>query len=325
MPELIYPTRTKIRGPILISAASLRELDSILAEQMQSLRSLQSQMVEERVDETIEESRKGGTLGMDVEEERKRYRKIFRSGHLGNESTSLVLYFSNGGRLKAKSFQEAAAHAEISQNLATSFNLSVECGTISLRMTAESDSFDTELTLDVSPSDVEASKNLFSALKRWLREIQAPRLQQWWCTIGHARFVPWTAFVIALFIALGASLGNPDSNYYKEQARELVKQGISPANQQKALETLLALESDYIAPVSHGVGHWFWFFFIGGTIVCLILSYPPKIVLGLGVGEDKIVRWRRWTRLVLVVVPGFIAANFVYPFIIQVIKRFVSQ
>ena len=33
MPELIYPTSTKILGPILIDTASLMELDRILGEQ----------------------------------------------------------------------------------------------------------------------------------------------------------------------------------------------------------------------------------------------------------------------------------------------------
>ena len=45
MPELIYPTSTKILGPILIDTASLMELDRILGEQMQSLRDLRNRMV----------------------------------------------------------------------------------------------------------------------------------------------------------------------------------------------------------------------------------------------------------------------------------------
>jgi hypothetical protein len=307
----------------------LRELDGILAEQMQRLRALQSQMMEEEVTKRMAEVRASGSVedSKDLEERQKRYTEIIRRGELGRESTSLVLHFSNGGRLETRSFEEASAHAEVSQSEATSFDLNLECGTVSLQMNAESDSFDTELTLGVSPSGTEGARSLFSALRRWLRTIQAPRSQQWWCRIGHFRYGLWFAFGYALLMIFLGLQDNVDSGYYKQQAHELIKQGVTADKQQKAIETLLALASDYSAPVAHGLTltRWFWFFCVGGTIVCLILSYPPRIVLGLGVGEEKIIRWQRWTRFVLVIVPGFVASNFLYPVIVQAIKRLAPR
>jgi len=323
MPELIYPTRAKIRGPILINAAALKELDGILAEQMQLLHDLREKMVEEELAERIAAAHARGVVNPNPQQIQ--HYKDLAQISVGKESMRLVLYFSNGSQLKAKSFQEAAAHAETSQNLATSFDLEMQCGTISLRLSAESDSFSTELTVEVSPSGSEVAKNLFSAVRRWQRAIQAPRWQQWWCVGGHFRFVIWIIFLWAVLMAVGTSLGSLDENYYKQQGQQLVKQGVTPDKQQKAIETLLALQSGSPAPIEHRVGNRFWFFCIGGTIVCLILSYPPKLVLGLGVGEDRIGYWRAWTRFVFVVVPTFVASNFLWPYVSDVVKRLAAR
>lgn len=318
MPELIYPTSTELRGPILISAASLKELDGILAEQMQTLRDLQKQMVEEAV---AKETREKSFDKEDIEQIKDRVLK----GFLGENHTSLVVYLSNGSRLKTHSFEEAAAHAEVSRNLATSFDLEMQCGKTTLRMHAESTSFGTELSLDVSPSSSEAAVNVFSAIRRWLRKIQAPRWQQWWCAAGHLWFAIWMVFFFAVAIVLAVSQGDSESNYYKEQARQLVKKGVTPDQPQKAIETLLALQGGSPAPTEHRAGNWFWFFLIGGIIVCFILSYPPKLVLGLGVGEDRIGYWRTWTRFVFVIVPTFVASNFLWPVVSEGIKRLATR
>jgi hypothetical protein len=53
-------------------------------------------------------------------------------------------------------------------------------------------------------------------------------------------------FVMVAVIFLAAS---SKSNFYKEHAHRLIKDRItSPDRQQKALETLLALQSDYPSP-----------------------------------------------------------------------------
>jgi len=115
--------------------------------------------------------------------------------------------------------------------------------------------------------------------------------------------------------------GGMDTRYYKAQGRELLRQGLTAANQQKAVEVLLAITTDYSAPIEHRMGNWFWFFLIGGAAMCLIVGYPPRLVIGLGVGEDHIRRWRMWTRFVFIVVPGFIAANFLWPYLVNAIKK----
>jgi hypothetical protein len=127
---------------------------------MAPLRELQKRLVEEKIAEEVAEVSNAGK-----DDALTRVSKRVWASSLGRESTSLVLYLSNGGRLKASSFSEAAAHTEVSQNTATSFDLSMECGTISLEMSAES-GLDTELTLQVSPSRDEAAKSLFYSLKQ---------------------------------------------------------------------------------------------------------------------------------------------------------------
>jgi type IV secretory pathway VirB2 component (pilin) len=254
-------------------------------------------------------------------------KQVSESSFLGGSYTRLVIHFSNGRQLKVRSFEEAAAHAEVSENTAVGFNLDMLYGRISISLKAESDSLETELTLQVSPSGSESATTCFSVFRRWLRSIQAPRWQQWWCLTGPFRFILWVVFAAAVGMVWVASQGDVDSEYYKQQAQEILRHGVTPDKQQKALETLLALQSGYAAPIAHnsGTGKWFLFFVIGGTIVCLILSYPPKLMLGLGPGEDKIRHWRRWTRYVFVVVPTFVASNFLWPVLSGTIRKLMAR
>ncbi len=236
-------------------------------------------------------------------------------------SRHLTVSFSDGSRLEAASFAEAVAHSEFSPAVAIGFELSVACSSLRMNLAADSDSFDTSMKLRVSPSNAEGATKLFADVRRWMRAAQAPWLQQRWCALGHARFFVWGAFVTTVLFALLFSIGNKDEAYYRRRAQDLMQQGVSPSNQGKAIETLLALESKASAPTSHALGHWFWFFLIGSFAVALILSYPPKLVLGLGSGDDRIRLWKAWAKFVFVVVPTFVASNFLWPHISELVKK----
>ncbi len=324
MPELIYPTRTKIRGPLLIDAAHLRELDNILVQQAVLLREFQTKMLEERI--AVIMARYADNPTPERLKERRKESEDEARIYFGEDSQELIMYFSDGSKLTARSFDEAASHVEVSRKNSIGFDLSIKCGTVEAHLCTDAGVFGPDLTLDVS-SDSETARNLFSALSRWLRSVQSPIWQQSWCKVGAWRPVMWLWFgLVALLVVLAP--GHADKEYYQRQAQELMKQGVTAERQQKALETLLALNSDAVAPIEHTVftrSGRVWLFIVTGLIICLILSYPPKIVLGLGVGEDRIRRWRTWTRFVFVIVPGFVASNFIWPVVSESIKRLAAR
>jgi hypothetical protein len=321
--EVIYPTSLNLRGPLLLSSDTLKQLDSVLTQHQPVLVELRSKRIDQYVSERVLQAKQEGMTDEDVEKRKKNWAAYARET-VPEFSRNLTVSFSDGTRLEATSFAEASAHSEFSTAVANGFELSVACSSLRMNLAADSDSYDTSMKLRVSPSNAEGATNLFADVRRWMRTVQAPWAQQWWCALGHAKPVIWGAFVIAVLIALGFSIGNKDEGYYRKQAQDLMQQGVSSSNQGKAIETLLALESKASAPTSHALSHWYWFFLIGTFAVALILSYPPKLVLGLGSGDDKIKLWRAWTKFVLVIVPTFVASNFLWPHISELVKKWFS-
>jgi hypothetical protein len=321
MPQVTYPTRTRIKAPILLTAEALRRLDESLAEQLPTLRKQQEDLVPETVAERLRSSL--GSLNLSeerIEEKRQQFTDEAKEELLRNTFTSLAIHFSDGSRLDAKSFSEASDHPQVSQNIATGFVLEVRCGAITA--TLETD-YDDDLTLSVSPSNYEPARNLYSSLNRWLRSVKSPRWQQLWKTIVISSTFVWLIWIVVLFAAAGIASDLGAKASYKEQAHKLIDQGVTPDKQQKALEIILALESDYSGPAQGPLGRWFWVFLVSGTFVAAVLAYPPRLEVGIGRGEDRVVRWQKWLRFVFVIVPTFIASNFLWPVVSDLIKRFV--
>jgi hypothetical protein len=321
--EVIYPTSLNVNGPLLLSSDALKQLDSILTQHQPVLVELRSKRIEQYVSERALQAKQEGVTDEDLEKRKKPWMEYAREA-VPEFSRNLTVSFSDGSRLEATSFAEALAHSGFSTAVANGFELRVACSSLRMSLAADSDSYDTSMKLRVSPSNAEGATNLFADVRRWMRTVQTPWLQQRWCALGHARYFVWGAFALIVLAALSFSIGNKDEYYYRKQAQDLIQQGVSSSNQGKAIETLLALESKASAPTSHALSHWYWFFFIGTFAVALILSYPPRLVLGLGSGDDKIKLWKAWTKFVLVVVPTFVASNFLWPHISEIVKKWFS-
>src|SRR5258706_1711545 len=104
----------------------------------------------------------------------------------------------------------------------------------------------------------------------------------------------------------------------KGQARELLKSGVNASNDKKALEILLAIESGYEAPPSPPsssprISRRSTALVIGTFLCCLIFSFPPRSVLGIGRGEKVLQRWNWWLKFISVSVPGYLASIYLWP------------
>jgi hypothetical protein len=53
MPELIHPTSIEFKGPFLVDAKSLRELDTILQAQLSRLKEAQEELVPKRAEDKM--------------------------------------------------------------------------------------------------------------------------------------------------------------------------------------------------------------------------------------------------------------------------------
>ena len=285
----------------------------------------QEGLIAGRVEDRIQARLAGLNLSaQEIEKRRQEYTAEIRNQILGRSSTSLLIHFSDGSRLEARSFDEAAAHPQALQSTVKSFALDVACGAISARIEAGS-GFDPSLAIEVSPSNYEPARTLFAALRRWARGVTPARWQQVWRSVVFTPFIPWMVWVVLLFSVWGVSMDSQAKYYYRDQAHRLIQNGVTPDKQQKALETMLALQSEYPAPVQYPIGHWFWLFLLTGTVATAILAHPPNLEVGIGRGEDRVVRWQKWMRAAFVFVPTFLASNFLWPLISDFIKKYAMR
>jgi hypothetical protein len=162
-------------------------------------------------------------------------------------------------------------------------------------------------------------------LREWASRIQPPRWQQIWQNTGGLAFFIW---VIVMLIALDISDSHrQDANYFKQQGNDLLNNGLRTAeDQRRALEILLSLQSDRIAPVlprSSSSSKRFLVFGFGSFLVMLIASFPPGIVIGVGRGKQRLELWRWWIKFVSITVPGFFITTFFFPYLTALIRKLV--
>lgn len=357
MAEFIYTTSYTGRGPWLIDADRLEELDVILGEEEARLskrseerlnaeveRQLQNDYVVEaqiadidlrrklfKIDDTDRQRGESLTKNDDAEkidkeaeiEKIKQKRREEISARLVTstfsdylQSRSLTIRLKKNKKVVVKSFGEALREQSLIEEMPVGFTFVLRNGEIKCTIEMRQDG---SLDISVSPEHLPESRELFAALQRWVIPMRPPTWQQLWVFLNPIQWILW--FVLLLIIG---TVIEDSKSYAKQtftnQANQLLKDGISQEEQLKAIETILALQADYIPPgqQSHTPG-WLNLLIFGGLTICLVLTFAPKSLIGIGRGQEAIGRWRKWMRFVFIIVPGFIFLNIVWPWLSNII------
>lgn len=311
MAELIYPTSLELSGPWLISAAQLDALDQIVDEEMESLkasaekrlsRNLEKRLADRLVrDQNLSEEEKAKLLkNWQADERRYPFYTIKREVRVKLADEKSVF---------SRTFREAASHPEIAFSRVVSFNMNLENGETRCRLSIGGNG--TDLQLSVYGDDRQEREDLFNALRGWIHNVQAPRWQRLWNRFVDFGF-HWFAgaavcFIILVIDAVGHfafSQGSP----YTAAAHALVAKGVTPNDVPKAIEMILALESNY-NPSPRAVTWGAQEIELVILIFCGMLSIRPRFEVGLGKGVERISRWNLWTRIVAVSLPLFVIST----------------
>lgn len=307
MAEFIYSTEATIRGPWLVDADKLEALDKVLDEEWERL----AKRNQESIDNVVAQRMGAGERELsptELQDIRNRIEKEIRNSYGYKEFRGITILYEGGKRAEVKSFKEAMRQSTLLEGIPTRFDVEVVCGDIRSRISI--DQHRGALNISTSPETVPEAKELFAALHRWGATNRPPKWQQIWQTWNGIQWVGWVAALpLGLLVSFSA-------NPYKAQARELLKNGVSQENQQRALELLLAIQSEYRPPGQESVfATWLLMFCFGGLAICLVTSFIPKSVLGIGKGQDRINHWRLWLNIVFYLVPSFIFLNIIWPLI----------
>jgi hypothetical protein len=111
----------------------------------------------------------------------------------------------------------------------------------------------------------------------------------------------------------------PDDARHR-QAHKLLQEGVNENNERKAIELLLAIESQFPleGPRWHP-GRTYWGIVIAVDLALAMLLFCPTIVIGVWDGKRKLARWKRWITTVTVSVPALIFTTVLWPLILRVL------
>ncbi|HEY0172311.1 MAG TPA: hypothetical protein VGB98_14905 [Pyrinomonadaceae bacterium] len=342
MAEFIYTTSITVYRPVFIDADKLEALDKILDEEMQRLHRynesrinievekgltddweyrlgllrLQDKVRDKELQRAFDESspvsdEELSRFSDEEEAEKQKLREELRKriSSRFRETRNITIYLKGNKKTVVSSFVDALRQQALLDEIPVRFEVTLRSGDIGCDIRIDRDG---DLTIGVSPEHLSESRELFASVQRWALSVRPPAWQRWWVVLN---FLQWPLFIIGLLIA--ASIASNSENTYKEQAVQLLKDGVTQDEQLKAIELILLLEAGLVPTGQGKTPGWFMFFLVGGLILCVILSVTPKSMIGIGKGEEKIKRWRIWLRIVFILVPGFIFVQILLPYLLR--------
>lgn len=313
MAELEYPATLWIEGPWLVDRDALDKLDKIIRREFSRLVEINERQLNEelhlKTEQWRERERSEETLKKRVDE----FATWLRSSYEQRRECKVTIDIG-GKTLTGDSVCDAARHQELANARPQGLRVHMRGGETTCSLSIDGRSHATA-QLRVDCNDADTRNELFLALREWVDGVTPPKWQQLWYKFGAAG--GWLVFGFLQLAALGAiyALSPVTSNPYRQEAHALLRHGLSPSEQTKAIKLLLALVSHYHAtPVNVSVPEWYSVLTFGGILVCAALSIGPGsigtgVIIGLGRGKRQIQIWRWWFHVISYSVPAWIVTT----------------
>jgi hypothetical protein len=285
--ELVYTTTFRLHGPWLLETKQLLAVDEIL--------------------------------------DQIRPPELTADGHAPENKKSLTILLSKERELKSSSFKEAMTHIASQNEVARGFEYTTTVGntTASVRLIPprKDKKNDGEVEpffeIRVSPPSSSTSYEIFGELKNWADNVEVPLWRHWLLLEFRPLFRVGLAFSIIILLSILLSTSPGPTEYkdaLKQQARTLLHDGINQQNQTKALELMLALESDYIPPGTkpqHARKPIAWYLI--AVYVLGFLSFTPTLCIAIWAGKRRFRWWKWWLNFNTVTIPTLLVARYFVP------------
>jgi hypothetical protein len=249
-------------------------------------------------------------------------RQLIESSYrFSGESRSVTVNARDGGSVEGKSFSELATLPHIQDKVPDTFSLTAISGPHRLEVALKT--WDNRaLEGSVSGEDQAFAEELFGKLQDWVSDTRPKRWLQIWRSgrffVGLLLYL-WCLMSMIVFASTSASVPGP--SIIRQQARDLARQGVTQANEDKAIELILALQSGYepaeLPVIHHYPPRRFYLYFSAGIFALVAGLIPPKGALGIWGGKRQLQRQLRWVRFVSVSVPLWVATTVVLPILLR--------
>jgi hypothetical protein len=316
MKDIIYSTELKIDGPWLINKDALSELGTIIDESWHNLNQRKSDIINERVKKYLEEERKKGRLDKLTEDELKKEEDFARkqaTSWYRTQDKNIIFKLGRDKTYATDSISTALKEQALINEEVT--GLDIKFGSAEILAEVSVDKDYEKLLILTQPEREDASKELFVRLREWAIKYRAPIWQRLWKQLYGMQWF------ILLGIIILSSILVPDSNkrimsYAKNEAQKILSDGVEESEIKKAIELLLIIQSKYSPNVEeNNYPMWFKLLVWVGIIVSVILSFRPKLIIGIGKGNEKLKLWTRWLRFISITIPGLIFGSIIWPYV----------
>ncbi len=361
MVEYIYSLKAGIGGPLLLNRDKLFELDQILDGIWKELETWRQQEIaqetEAYVNERVAEDIKGASRvlsGADLEKKRKEYDNAeYRAGLAegygetlmarNRPSREVTVSCGPGRTIEAHFLREIDDKLAMDSLTAKSIFFSLYSANRQVSISIEDG-----VGIGVSPEADEKSHTMFLKLKSWAESVRPNVRVRLWCSQA-AQYVVGLFMVFFVIGVVGILTDQvttqPGKEATKEEARKLIAEGITPSNQSEALRVILSLESESYPqqPAANApdqktptttpgpevgprttVKKVIQGLFLALLGVSVIVCLPPKTRLGLGAGQARVERTRKWINTVTVTLPSWVVASFILPWLTKIIQAIVG-
>ena len=312
MAQLVHPSSARFDGPFLIDRKRLVEFDQMIDREWEEL----EKWYEDQVRQEVVRLKSEKSYYADKSNEEVRD-SVLKSYEFSRCNRDVAIKCKKGKELKGKGFQEIARLPEAVELMPISFTATLERGPLTATIKSGSLDYKPELMIDVEPNCLYA-QGLKSTLEGWVTGVSAPAWQRGWLKVTSAipflQWIPAALFLIIFLSALPTSDTARDAalseyqDQLREDAHELLTDGVSSEEVARAVELELALSTNYLSPTCAlpEVPVFRWpalLALILSVVFGVIASLRPRFHIGLGRGQAVIRRWRWWLRFAFYTVP----------------------
>ncbi len=332
MPSISYPTSLSIPGPWILDARNLKDLDELIDSCWATMQERRQTLVESALAELRTKHQEDGITPEKCATLEPAWRKSIEDEYpLRTQRRKVIAYLSGGRSAAGESFAELIPLASAHEEVPRGFSLSIEVARTELSVEATNTYSDRlNLSVETSSDEPALAQELFGKLQNWATEIRPKKWLQKWLDLQWLfpvfLFLNLLAIVVALTYTLTPIPAVDEPGPLHREAWDLIKGGVTTANEPKAVEILLALESDYhtapTAPVriTHRVlGFRIWLYLGLSLIAIAAFSRPPKGAVGLWEGKHQAELQRKWIKVVSVSVPGLIVTYALVPLLVNLL------
>jgi hypothetical protein len=304
----IPKTKATVEDPWLLSKDDLEGLGEELAQAWEDLEGRRSERLEQARTEALAELRK-----TDPDAEAKDL-KHWRPYELEKSVQKCVFALEGGARVETTTVGEALKRRDILDKRVESFHVSLSSGDIEVAV----DSRWRGLNLETKPDSDPLAQEIFERLLHWKDAVEQPpwviRWKSWSIGAIILAMLP-LYFLLLTFMPTDASR---NATAWRQEAWNLLQDRLTPEEQQRAIEILLASQAQYPAPrgalqpstASAGLRR-LRIILLAAVVGFVVLGLPPRSTVGLGPGAKQLRRYRWWISFVSKAVPISLFATLV--------------